>query len=75
MSAADYSWGAGDVLGKLRAAEAALSRVKALADGWARDVATLRVDAIRDADLEADWHASARQQHLDMLRVALGGAA
>jgi len=30
MSAADYSWGAGDVLGKLRAAEAALSRVKAL---------------------------------------------
>ena len=30
MSAADYSWGAGDVLGKLRAAEAALSRVKAV---------------------------------------------
>ena len=34
MTAADYSWGAGDVLGKLRAAEAALSRVKALEESW-----------------------------------------
>jgi len=64
MSAADYSWGAGDVLGKLRAAEAALSRVKALADEWERE-----------PSLTSLGYAEVLVSCAYDLRSALGGAA
>ena len=66
MSAADYSWGAGDVLGKLRAAEAALSRVKALAESWEKWDAYARLNY--GETTEGTQYAAA-------LRKALGGAA
>lgn len=63
-----------DLRNRLEAAEAKVARAEALSLGWACDVMILRRDAIRDGDVEADWHASARRQHLDALRAALSAA-
>ena len=68
MSAADYSWGAGDVLGKLRAAEAALSRVKAVhADYFDMDLEP--GDAYANPEPEDVW------RYDRDFRAAIGGAA
>jgi len=67
MSAADYSWGAGDVLGKLRAAEAEVSRLRET------------VADIQAMIAEPEWHievALGGSHYVnDRIRAALGGAA
>jgi hypothetical protein len=57
------------------ALEAALDRVKALAEKWAQDAQEHRAAARREGDIERGWIADDIETHLTALRAALGVAA